>query len=208
MYGNIDIKVSKEWVDALVKDIETYSVFEDTRQKIWRHIHEAAGLTADEEKKEPVMKKKEPKKIVKKVEKKPVSKKKPSKKSDTKKETTTQCVKVASLRKETGDKEMTMEKWIEDPNNVYVGRPGRIFIGTGDEKRIFHYKGSKFANPYKVGTKDGEYTLEESLKLYQTYLKDKKLLKDIGELKGKNLGCFCDQKGKCHAKILAELANK
>jgi hypothetical protein len=122
--------------------------------------------------------------------------------------TTTQCLKVASLRKETNDQTITLEKWLKNPNNVYVGRRGRIFIGQGDEKVIFHYKGSKYANPYKVGKKEGEYTLEESIKLYEKYLADNNLIEEIKvELKGKNLGCFCDQKGQCHAKVLAKIAN-
>lgn len=131
------------------------------------------------------------------------------KKTTEKKKATTQCLKVASLRKESGDESITLEDWMKDPKNVYVGRHGRIFIGSGEEKRIFHYEGSKFANPYKVGKKEGEYTLEKSLKLCAKYLKDNDLVDAAKEeLKGKNLGCFCDQKGPCHAKILAEIANE
>ena len=37
------------------------------------------------------------------------------------------CVKVANLRKIYGS-ETTLEKWLEDSNNVYCGRSGRIFI--------------------------------------------------------------------------------
>lgn len=120
----------------------------------------------------------------------------------------TQCLKIEFLRKDYKNKDITLEKWMEDKNNVYVGRRGRIFIGKGDNKKIFHYKGSKFANPYKVGKKEGEYTVEESLKLYKKYLKDTGLIKDVKELKGKTLGCFCDQKNECHAKILASLAER
>lgn len=131
-----------------------------------------------------------------------------SKKQTKTKKATTQCLKVDSLRKASGDKGMTLEKWMENPENVYVGRHGRIFIGSGDKKRIFHYGSSVFANPYKVGTKEGEYTLEESIRLYKIHLKKKKLIeKAKKELCGKNLGCFCDQKGLCHAKILAEIVN-
>jgi len=117
--------------------------------------------------------------------------------------TTTQCLKVSSLRKETGDPNITLETWMKNPKNVYVGRPGRIFIGTGPSKKIFHYKGSKFANPFVVGTKDYQYTLEDSLELYKQYLIKTKLVDQLEELRGKNLGCFCNQKGDCHAKILA-----
>ena len=125
------------------------------------------------------------------------------------KKTTTQCVKVGNLRKETKDKTITLKTWMDDPDNVYVGRRGRIFIGTGEDKEIFHYKGSKYANPYKVGTKEGEYTLEKSIKLYKKHLEEDGLQeKAKKELKGKNLGCFCDQKGLCHAKVLAEVVNE
>lgn len=50
-------------------------------------------------------------------------------------------------------------------------------------------------------------TLEDSLKNYRLYLEKSGLISDIGELKGLNLGCFCDQSKKCHAQILAELAS-
>jgi hypothetical protein len=128
--------------------------------------------------------------------------------------TTTQCLKVDSLRKESGDPDMNLEKWMKNPKNVYVGRPGRVFIGTGDSKRVYHYPGSKFANPFKVGA---EYqldtgleimTLSVSLDLYEVYLKTSGLLDEIEELRGKNLGCFCDQSGDCHAKVLVRYLNK
>jgi len=120
--------------------------------------------------------------------------------------TTTQCLKVASLRKETGDETITLEKWLQNQNNVYVGRKGRIFIGSGANKRIFHFKGSKFGNPYAV--KKEQFSLEESLNLYDRHLRESGLFDEIEELRGKNLGCFCEQKGPCHAKILASYLNE
>lgn len=111
------------------------------------------------------------------------------------------CIKVDALRKASGDRSADLRKWMEDPNNIYVGRHGRIFI----DKEIFPYKGSKWANPYKVGPKD--YTLEESIRLYRKHLVDSGLINDIHELDGKQLGCFCDQSDVCHAQVLAELAN-
>ena len=53
---------------------------------------------------------------------------------------------------------MNLKRWMSDPQNVYVGRRGRIFI-DGD---IFHYRESKWANPYTVK----EYGLELCLELY------------------------------------------
>jgi hypothetical protein len=109
------------------------------------------------------------------------------------------CVKVNNLRK-LGYTDL--EQWINDPNNVYVGRHGRIFIHTGNEKKIYHYN-SKWGNPYKVQ----KYSLTDALKLYEEYLVSSPLINNIRELKHKNLGCFCDQNSQCHAKILAKLAN-
>ena len=125
------------------------------------------------------------------------------------KKTTTQCVKVGNLRKETKDSSATLKHgWMIPIMFMWVVED-RIFIGTGEDKEIFHYKGSKYANPYKVGTKEGEYTLEKSIKLYKKHLEEDGLQeKAKKELKGKNLGCFCDQKGLCHAKVLAEVVNE
>jgi hypothetical protein len=217
MSDKILLVVDDEWIKNLAEWINTYEMFLDARQKITKFVEDnkIEGVDVEdilksskdkkkvrfEEKPKEVKKKsivKEKPKTVKKVEEKP----KPSKK---KKETKTQCVKVDALRKSSGDKTITLKKWMKDENNVYVGRQGRIFIGKGDDKEIFHYKGSKFANPYKVGIKEGEYSLEESLKLYKKHLKKTGLDKEVEELRGKTLGCFCDQKGPCHAKILAEM---
>ena len=123
------------------------------------------------------------------------------------KPTTTMCVKVDELRKK-GYK--ALDDWMADPNNLYVGRKGRIWITEDKEKRMFHYKQSKWANPYKVGKKPGEYPLEESLRLYKQHLTDSGLVDDINELDGLVLGCFCIQTDKClcHAQILAKMANK
>lgn len=120
--------------------------------------------------------------------------------------TTTQCIKIASLREESEDPLMTLEKWMNDPKNVYVGRRGRIFIGKGESKRIFHYPDSKFANPFVVGTKEGQYAVEDSLEMFEKYFY-KSLAKSAETLRGKNLGCFCDQSQRCHAQILADYLN-
>ena len=120
--------------------------------------------------------------------------------------TTTQSVKVAHLRKKYG-KDVDLRKWLENSNNIYVGRRGRIFI----DGEIFHYPESQWANPYKVK----DYSLDESLQLYRQHLKDEGLLDKLNELKGKCLGCFCDtasttdiHKIDCHTKVLYEEIQK
>ena len=70
--------------------------------------------------------------------------------------------------------------------DVYCGRP------------------SKWGNPFEIG-RDGNR--EEVIKKYKEYLlKNEELLKDLGELRGKILGCWCAPQA-CHCEILAELAN-
>lgn len=57
-------------------------------------------------------------------------------------------VKVASLR-EAGYE--NFQTWLEDAQNLYVGRRGRIFIhGPDGSKRIFHFASSKWHNPFAV----------------------------------------------------------
>lgn len=80
---------------------------------------------------------------------------------------------------------------------VYVGRP------------------TKWGNPYKIGDKikgapDKPLTRIDSIVMHHDWLlmepDGKKLLKDIAELKGKDLVCWCAPLP-CHADLLMELAN-
>lgn len=117
-------------------------------------------------------------------------------------ETKRVCVKVGSLR----PTYQSFEEWLADPNNVYVGRSGRIFITDvkGEPARIFHYKGSFFENPFTIK----EYGLHDCLRLYrerlQTGTRNVEVYEELRKLKGKNLGCFCDPGEPCHADIIIE----
>lgn len=79
------------------------------------------------------------------------------------------------------------------PDAVYVGRP------------------NKWGNPFKIGDLDDEghyITRQQSIDHYLMWITgklDRKEL-DIGELKGKDLVCWCAPLP-CHADILLELAN-
>ena len=77
-------------------------------------------------------------------------------------------VKVANLRKQNPRRE-NLREWMSDEKNVYIGRAGIVFI---DNQR-FPKESSIWANPYKVGEKKGEYTREDSLRLYETYIREK-----------------------------------
>lgn len=75
-------------------------------------------------------------------------------------------------------------KAYDTPNTLpvqYVGRP------------------TKFGNPFSVS----EYGRAEALRLYSEWIKGK----DVTELKGKNLACWCKLDEPCHADILLKLAN-
>lgn len=110
-----------------------------------------------------------------------------------------QSVKVSELRK-IGYTDF--EHWLKSPKNIYVGRSGRIWI-HGDNKKIFHYPSSKWANPFKISK---DCSLENSLEKYTDYIIESGLIFDIHELKNKNLGCWCTTTD-CHANILADIAN-
>lgn len=114
------------------------------------------------------------------------------------------CIKVANLRKYGYE---SLKDWMSDKKNLYVGRSGRIFITHPDKsKEIFHYSGSKWQNPYKVGEGEGKYTIIESLRLYEKYIREGELYNQLNELlEYKELGCFCDEKNPCHAKVLIKL---
>ena len=86
----------------------------------------------------------------------------------------------------------------KEPFNVYIGRP------------------SKWGNPF-THIKD-KYTIakfivnsrEEAVQAYKEWItlgEGQYLLKDLHELKGKILGCWCKPQS-CHGDVLAELVNK
>lgn len=71
--------------------------------------------------------------------------------------------------------------------DVYIGRP------------------SKWGNPYVVGEAG---TRTECIEKYRKYiLGSPSLLREVAELRGKTLGCWCAPLT-CHGDILMELANK
>ncbi len=75
----------------------------------------------------------------------------------------------------------------KDKYDVYIGRP------------------SKWGNPFSIG-KDGDRE-QVIVKYEQWILGEPELLKDLPELKGKTLGCWCSP-NRCHGEILMRLANE
>lgn len=85
----------------------------------------------------------------------------------------------------------------KSPYDVYIGRP------------------SKWGNPYthkKDSTTLAKFVVssrEEAIESYRIWITEgdgRHLLKDLGELKGKTLGCFCAPK-QCHGDILINLTS-
>ena len=104
-------------------------------------------------------------------------------------------VKVAHIRPQ----HQNLKEWCEDPNNVYIGRRGIVFI----DKVRYPTKDSIYANPYKVSK---NLTREDVIRMYRDYIV-KKISSgeiDIEALRGKNLGCWCKPEA-CHGDVLIEL---
>lgn len=104
-------------------------------------------------------------------------------------------VRVAHIRPRYKD----LREWMEDPNNVYIGRGGVVFI---DGVR-FPPEDSEWANPYHIG-KHG--TREEVIQKYEIRVRGKigRGELDLEELRGRNLGCWCRPEA-CHGDVLVKL---
>lgn len=115
--------------------------------------------------------------------------------------TTVVNIHVADIRPEYDN----LREWMEDPNNIYIGRGRQVFI---DDKR-YPEKDSIWCNPFKVKKGDKSAAgLNKILKQYETYIRNKieteNLQPELMKLAGKNLGCWCKPK-RCHGDILVKL---
>lgn len=81
----------------------------------------------------------------------------------------------------------------------------RVVNKYKDKYDIYIGRGSKWGNPYPItATQDRETVIAK----YREYiLSQPDLLRDLHELKGKTLGCFCKPKP-CHGDVLVELVNQ
>lgn len=95
-----------------------------------------------------------------------------------------------------------LKEWMADPQNVYIGRAGVVFV----DKVRFPKQASIFGNPYKIGA-DGDR--DEVIAKYKEYIVKKIAASDVYKkqllaLKGKTLGCWCKPDA-CHGDVLIEL---
>jgi hypothetical protein len=106
--------------------------------------------------------------------------------------------KVVNIRKVNLNRRgyQNLEEWLKDENHVYIGRNMSQWVKGA--------KRSKWANPYSVKT----FGRKNCMKKYLDYLRsNKELLNSIGELKGKELGCWCYPEP-CHGDILVSLVKE
>ena len=75
---------------------------------------------------------------------------------------------------------------------------------------VYIGRGSKWGNPYKIDDKIG-MTREHVIELYRKWIvytvKGRELQKNLDELVGKRLGCYCEPLA-CHGDILVGLIEK
>lgn len=118
-------------------------------------------------------------------------------------------VKVKYLRPQYQD----LEEWCEDPNNVYIGRKGIVFVKRGDSKYRYPKQDSIWANPFKITDVDDR---DSVIAKYKSYIikeiRDGRITgNDLRSLIGKNLGCWCKEHDKyvrCHGDVLVDLVNE
>ena len=79
---------------------------------------------------------------------------------------------------------------------VYIGRPV-------PSKRI---RGSKWANPYPLRRNGTRKEGAQVIAKYERHLYDSGLVKDVHELRGRDLVCWCAPEP-CHGDVLLRLAN-
>lgn len=74
-----------------------------------------------------------------------------------------------------------------------------------NENAVYIGRGSKWGNPYRI---DVHGTRNEVIRMYEEHLMTSpELLKDLHELKGRDLACFCAPKA-CHGDLLLKMANR
>lgn len=107
-------------------------------------------------------------------------------------------VKVAYIRPSYAN----LKEWMLDPDNVYIGRKGVVFV---DGVRYPKHD-SMWSNPFKITANS---TRADVILQYERYIRAKIAngdisAEDIASLAGKRLGCWCVPEP-CHGHVLAKL---
>lgn len=98
---------------------------------------------------------------------------------------------------------MTRTACIRGMTRQQIEAAGIVYVGRANPR--YGLRGHPLANPFKVG-RDG--AVGECVEKFRAYLLARPDLVAVAKtLRGKTLGCFCDQMGDCHAKVIAEVAD-
>lgn len=97
-----------------------------------------------------------------------------------------------------------LKEWMEDENNVYIGRKGVVFV---DGER-FPKENSEWANPYRI---TDNLDRDQVILQYETHLdamlEDEECKKRFLLLRGKTLGCWCKPDA-CHGDVIVKKLNE
>lgn len=102
--------------------------------------------------------------------------------------------------------------WRMPKNCVYVGRPtrwGNPFRGPGAAQAYYNWLQTGWRTVIGVVKSRGKYLeveLDGQDAVKMPYAKE--LRKQLRELRGKHLACWCKAGEACHADVLLELANR
>ncbi len=106
-------------------------------------------------------------------------------------------VKVARLR----PRYENLCHWTQEPDNVYIGRAGVVFI----DGRRFPPRASVWANPFKI---QATVSRHDVIAKYEAYIREciqrAPEQYNIEALRGKRLGCWCHPEP-CHGDVLLRL---
>lgn len=100
-----------------------------------------------------------------------------------------------------------LKDWMNEPNNVYIGRKCVVFaFNNNGMKERFPKEDSIWANPFKI---DSNNDRDAVIEKYKRYINEKLnnndgLFLELLNLLGKNLGCWCHPEP-CHGDVLLEL---
>ena len=111
----------------------------------------------------------------------------------------TKCVNIKYIR----PKYSNLKEWMENPNNVYIGRKEVVFING----KRFHEEDSIWFNPFRqTKLNNKKFIVNEYRKYIVEYIKNNNLEGELLKLKNKNLG-YWSKPEESHGKVLIELIN-
>lgn len=107
-----------------------------------------------------------------------------------------------------------LKEWMNDPDNVYIGRKGILLLPDEKGNKLrYPPQDSMWANPFKVANENERGDCIQKYKLYlqQKIDKGEITVSDLEKLNGKNIGCWCKEPNKeigCHGDVIVEMFNK